>query len=403
MAGNVDDGKSTLTGRLLFDTGNITRDQLNAIKAETDSAPDLARLTDGLKAEREQGITIDVAYKYFSTGERKFIIADAPGHIQYTRNMITGASTAGLVIILIDARHGITEQTKRHSLLVSLLGIPQVAVVVNKIDLVDYSEAVFRAVVEEYASLAASLNFGTISYIPVSALNGDNVVNKSANMPWYDGKTLLEMLETVPSGACRNSTDAGSRMYVQYVITATENGTHHRGYAGRIISGSYRKGDKITVLPSGVSSRIKKIYVNTKEVEEAAEGDNIVLVPEDERDIGRGDMIVSPGALPSMEKETEALVFWMDQKPLKEGDTYILQVNARTLRCRIEKVYYKLDINTFKKDFQAAEVRMNDVAKIKIRVASALLTDSFVQVPANGRLILIDETSYITAGACVIN
>lgn len=403
-AGNVDDGKSTLTGRLLFDTGNITKDQLHTLQGNENVAPDLAKLTDGLKAEREQGITIDVAYKYFSTAKRKFIIADAPGHIQYTRNMVTGASTANLIIILIDARHGITEQTKRHSLLASLLGIKHIAVVINKMDLVNYSEEVFTTIVNEYEKLAALLEFKNIYFIPVSALHGDNVVVHSTTMPWYKGKSLLYTLETVPLVVeAPPATISPKRLYVQFVITTQEEGIFHRGFSGKIISGTFYKGDRITLLPSGASSRIKTIYRNTTETEKAFTGDQVVLMLEDENDISRGDLVVDTDKLPTMEKEAEVITFWMDQKPLKAGNTYLLQINTRTIRCRIESLQYKLDINTFEKDYQAQEVLMNDVAAIKLRTASPLLTDSFYRLPANGRMILIDETSYLTAGACIIN
>lgn len=402
-AGNVDDGKSTLTGRLLFDSGNITQDQLQAIIAHENASPDLARLTDGLKAEREQGITIDVAYKYFSTPVRKFIIADAPGHIQYTRNMITGASTANLVIILIDARHGITEQTRRHSLLASLLGIQDIAVVVNKMDLADYSEITFNTIIKEYEQLAASLRFTNIYSIPVSALNGDNVVKRSDKMPWYKGDTLLTVLETIPVTNSNVAVKAARRMYIQYVIATQKEGSGCRGFAGKILNGNFHKGDNISMLPSGTSSRIKTIYCNSMEVEEAAAGENVVLMLEDETDISRGDLITGIDNLPSMEKQAATLIFWMDRKPLVAGNTYLLQINTRTIRCKIESIEYKLNINTFEKDYQVQEALMNDVVAVQLRTTSPLLTDPFDQLPANGRMILVDETSYITAGACVMN
>lgn len=334
-AGSVDDGKSTLIGRLLYDSKNILIDQLEAVerasKFKNDGTIDLALLTDGLRAEREQGITIDVAYKYFSTPKRKFIIADAPGHVQYTRNMITGASNAALIIILIDARNGIIEQTKRHSIIASLLNIPNVVVAINKLDLVGYSEEIFNNIKEEYSKMAEQLSLNNVVYIPISALNGDNIVDQSENLNWYQGKTLLDYLETVELENTINLDKA--RFPVQYVIRPQTEELHdYRGYAGKITSGIYKVGDSVTILPSGTESKISAIEVAQKQVEEAFAPQSVVLHLENDVDISRGDLIVKSDDLPKIEQELEVLVCWMGDKPLKSGSKYLIQNNTTQVK-----------------------------------------------------------------------
>ncbi|RZJ39420.1 MAG: sulfate adenylyltransferase, partial [Chryseobacterium sp.] len=337
-AGSVDDGKSTLIGRLLYDSKNILIDQLEAVerasKFKNDGELDLALLTDGLRAEREQGITIDVAYKYFSTPKRKFIIADAPGHVQYTRNMITGASNAALIIILIDARNGIIEQTKRHSIIASLLNIPNVVVAINKLDLVDYSEEIYNRIKEEYSQMAQQLSLNSVTYIPISALDGDNIVDRSDNLPWYDGKTLLDHLETVELENTVNLDKA--RFPVQYVIRPQSEEYHdYRGYAGKITSGIYKVGDAVTVLPAGTESKISAIEVGQAEVQEAFAPQSVVLHLQDNVDISRGDLIVKSDDLPKLEQELEVLVCWMGEKPLKVGAKYLIQNNTTQVKAVI--------------------------------------------------------------------
>ena len=342
-AGSVDDGKSTLIGRLLYDSKNILIDQLEAVerasKFKNDGTIDLALLTDGLRAEREQGITIDVAYKYFSTPKRKFIIADAPGHVQYTRNMITGASNAALIIILIDARNGIIEQTKRHSIIASLLNIPNVVVAINKLDLVGYSEEIFNNIKEEYSKMAEQLSLNNVVYIPISALNGDNIVDQSENLNWYQGKTLLDYLETVELENTINLEKA--RFPVQYVIRPQTEVLHdYRGYAGKITSGIYKVGDSVTILPSGTESKISAIEANQKQVEEAFAPQSVVLHLENDVDISRGDLIVKSDDLPKIEQELEVLVCWMGDKPLKSGSKYLIQNNTTQVKGIVKDIEY---------------------------------------------------------------
>ena len=340
-AGSVDDGKSTLIGRLLYDSKNILIDQLEALekstKNRTDGSVDLALLTDGLRAEREQGITIDVAYRYFTTPKRKFIIADAPGHVQYTRNMITGASNASLIIILVDARQGVVEQTRRHSIIASLLRIKHVVVAVNKMDLVDFSQDVYNNIVIDYNEVAAQLGLKNITYIPMSALDGDNIVDASTRMPWYTGKPLLEFLEDVVLDEDVNLTDA--RFQVQFVIRPQTEELHdYRGYAGRIISGIYKKGEKVTVLPQGIETTISSVEIAGKEVEEAFAPQSAVLQLADDIDISRGDTIVKSTNLPKVSNELEVLLCWLDDKPLMTGNKYLLQHNSRQVRAMIRLV-----------------------------------------------------------------
>jgi sulfate adenylyltransferase subunit 1 len=404
-AGSVDDGKSTLIGRLLYDSKNILIDQLEQLERQSKNKEsgeiDLAYLTDGLRAEREQGITIDVAYRYFSTPKRKFIIADAPGHVQYTRNMITGASNANLIIILIDARLGVVEQTRRHSIIASLLNIPHVVVAINKMDLVNYSQDVFNNIVIDYNEVLKSLNLRDVHYVPVSALNGDNIVEKSDKMSWYEGESLLHFLENVEIQQDINLDDA--RFPVQYVIRPQTEDLHdYRGYAGKIISGVYRKGDKITILPSRLTSTIKSIEIGGKEAEEAFAPQSVVIQLEDDIDVSRGDLIVKNENLPKLNNELEALLCWMDSKPLITGNRYYLQINSRLLRSVVRDIEYRLNVNTLEKEYNPSSVGLNDIVKVKIKTASEIPYDSYTDLRTNGGAILIDETSNVTVGACMI-
>ncbi|NCI46820.1 sulfate adenylyltransferase subunit 1 [Sediminibacterium soli] len=403
-AGSVDDGKSTLIGRLLYDSKSIMIDQLEAIEKQTKNREegdiDLALLTDGLRAEREQGITIDVAYKYFSTPKRKFIIADAPGHIQYTRNMVTGASNADLIIILVDARNGVIEQTRRHSIIAALLNIPHVVVAVNKMDMVGYSQDTYNNIVIDYANLAQSLGIKNVTYIPISALDGDNVVERSANIPWYEGRALLDLLETIEVESATNLSDA--RFPVQYVIRPQTEDLHdYRGYAGKLISGIYRKGDAVTVLPSGHRSKIQSIEIGGQEVAEAFAPQSIVLHLEDDIDISRGDLIVPSANLPRLEQELLVDLCWMGSKSLNEGNKYLLQINSKRVKAIVKEIEYKLDVHTLEKK-ASAEAGLNDIVRVKIKTATPVAYDPYDDFRANGGAILIDETSNVTVGACMI-
>lgn len=404
-AGSVDDGKSTLIGRLLYDSKNILVDQLETLRKQsrnnTYADIDLALLTDGLRAEREQGITIDVAYKYFSMPKRKFIIADAPGHIQYTRNMVTGASNADCIIILIDARNGVIEQTRRHSIIASLLRIPHVVVAINKMDIVNYDERVYTKIVEEYGRVAAELKLSEVYYIPISALKGDNIIEPSEHLPWFRGASLLTYLENIQ--VKKDQTGTPSRFSVQYVIRPQSEDLHdYRGYAGRVSSGIYRKGDAVRVLPSGFTSRIKAIEINSREVNEAFAGQSVVLHLQDNIDVSRGDAIVKIGELPRIENEFEVLMCWMDHQRLVSGNKYILQHGSRRIRAVVKKIEYRLDVNTLERQALPAEVGLNDVVKATIKTAEPLSFDAYSKLPANGTAILIDQTSHMTVGACLI-
>jgi sulfate adenylyltransferase subunit 1 len=404
-AGSVDDGKSTLIGRLLFDSKSIMIDHLEALEKQSknkeDGEIDLALLTDGLRAEREQGITIDVAYKYFNTPKRKFIIADAPGHIQYTRNMVTGASNSDLAIILVDARHGVVEQTRRHSIIASLLNIPHVVVAINKMDLVNNSEDVYNNIVIEYAKVAATLGLKEVKYIPISAINGDNIVEKSASFPWYNGVSLLEILETVEVTDDINLIDA--RFPVQYVIRPQTEELHdYRGYAGKVISGIYKKGDQITVQPSGVSSTISAIEIAGKQVEEAFAPQSVVLHLQDDVDVSRGDVIVHSTNQPNVENELEVLLCWMGNKPLEAGNKYLFQINSRVVRAVVKSIEYKLNVNSLEQEPAPEKAMLNDIIKATIKTASPVPYDSYKKLRVNGGAILIDETSNVTVGACMI-
>jgi sulfate adenylyltransferase subunit 1 len=404
-AGSVDDGKSTLIGRLLYDSKSILTDQLEALEKQSrnkeDGEIDLALLTDGLRAEREQGITIDVAYKYFSTPKRKFIIADAPGHIQYTRNMVTGASNANLIIILVDARNGVVEQTRRHSIIASLLNIPHVVVAINKMDLVSYSQDVYNNIAMDFAEIARTLKLRDVVYLPISALKGDNIVDRSTHLDWYEGPTLLELLEKTEVTKDINLDYA--RLPVQYVIRPQTEELHdYRGYAGKIVSGIYRKGDPITVLPAGLTSRIKSIEAGGKQVEEAFAPQSVVLQLEDDIDISRGDLIAKNDHQPRVEQELEVLLCWMDSKLLVPGNKYLLQIGSRTVRSVVKEIEYRLDVNTLEKNYSSQSAGLNDIVKATIRTASPLPFDSYADLRVNGGAILIDETSNVTVGACMI-
>jgi len=400
-AGSVDDGKSTLIGRLLYDSEAILADQLEALqranRKNDDGTIDLAILTDGLKAEREQGITIDVAYKYFQTEKRKFIIADTPGHIQYTRNMVTGASNSDLAIILIDARKGVIEQTIRHSFLVSLLGLPQVVVAVNKMDMVDFSQDVFNKIVEDYKKLAGKVGLKNVAYIPVSALKGDNIVYKSDRMPWYSGDSLLAYLETVeiPVDTQRDH----GRFPVQWVVRPQTDELHdYRGYAGRVASGSFRVNDKVTVLPSGFQSTVSKIELAEQQPDVALAGMSVTVHLKDEIDISRGDMLVSAANQPLVSQQIEADLCWMDTKPLDTTHTYFLQHNSKMTRCRIQEILHKVNINTLEKEF-VEDFKLNDIGRIIVKTADPIVFDLFQNNKANGGAILIDGRTNVTVGA----
>ncbi len=404
-AGSVDDGKSTLIGRLLYDSKSIMIDQLEAIEKQSknkeDGEIDLALLTDGLRAEREQGITIDVAYKYFSTPKRKFIIADAPGHIQYTRNMVTGASNSDLAIILIDARNGVVEQTRRHSIITSLLNIPHVVIAINKMDLVNNSQDVYNNIVIDYAEVAKTLGLKDVIYIPISAISGENIVEKSELFPWYEGESLLNILEKVEVQDDINLTDA--RFPVQYVVRPQTEALHdYRGYAGKLISGIYHTGDAVTILPSGLESRISKIEVAGKETDLAFAPQSIVLHLEDDVDVSRGDLIVKTDEQPSLSNELEVLICWMDSKPLKPGNTYLLQINSRLVRAVVREIKYKLDVNSLTELPAPEKAGLNDIVKVVIKTASPVPYDSYKKLRVNGGAILIDETSNVTVGACML-
>ena len=404
-AGSVDDGKSTLIGRLLYDSKSIMIDQLEAIEKQTknreDGELDLALLTDGLRAEREQGITIDVAYKYFSTPKRKFIIADAPGHIQYTRNMVTGASNSDLAIILVDARHGVVEQTRRHSIIASLLNIPHIIVAVNKMDLINYSQDVYNNILIDYAAVAKSLNLKDITYIPISALNGDNIVDKSTHLNWYQGESLLDILEQVAIHDDINLTEA--RFPVQYIIRPQTEALHdYRGYAGKIVSGIYKKGSAVIIQPSGIASTISAIEVGGNEVDEAFAPQSAVIHLADNVDVSRGDLITLTENQPTISNEFEVLLCWMATKPLLVGNKYLLQLNSRLVRAVIKDISYKINVNSLAQETAPEQVQLNDIIKVTIKMAAPIPYDSYKKLRVNGGAILIDETSHVTVGACMI-
>ncbi len=399
-AGSVDDGKSTLIGRLLYDSKSIFEDQMRAVEQASerrgDEEVDLALLTDGLRAEREQKITIDVAYRYFATPKRKFIIADTPGHIQYTRNMVTGASTAELAIILIDARNGVLTQSKRHGFLATLLRIPHLMVAVNKMDLVDYDEAVYDQIVQEYTDFIQKLNVQDVTFIPVSALRGDNVVDKSENTPWYDGPTLLHHLETVNVGASLNNVDF--RYPVQYVIRPNQN---FRGYAGQIASGRIAKGEEIAVLPSGLSSKIESIVVAGEELDAANVGDSVILTLEDEIDISRGDMIVRTNNLPQKSNRVDATICWMSEEPMKPRGAYWVQHTTRLVNGFISELNYKIDVDTMHRA-EADTLTLNEIGRIQLTTTQPLYYDRYQLNRATGSFVLIDPATNNTVAAGMI-
>lgn len=404
-AGSVDDGKSTLIGRLLYDSKAIFQDQMDAVerasKKTGDGTVNLALLTDGLRSEREQGITIDVAYRYFATPTRKFIIADTPGHIQYTRNMVTGASTANLAIILVDARNGLVEQTARHSFIASLLGIKHVIYCINKMDLVDYSKETYERIKSELEGFTAKLDITDIRYIPISALEGDNVVDRSTNMSWYEGATLLYTLENVHIAGDANHVDC--RFPVQTVIRPQTKEFHdYRGYAGRVAGGVFRKGDEVMALPSGFTSKILRIDGPDGELEETFSPISCTMLLEDDIDISRGDMIVRVNNQPETSQDHELMVCWMSQRPLQLNGKYALKHTTRDARCVIKDIRYKVDINTLHRLEDDKTIGMNDIARITIRSTVPLFTDRYQRNRLTGSMILIDEGTNETVGACMI-
>lgn len=401
-AGSVDDGKSTLIGRLLYDSKNILVDQLEALerssKSRADGSVDLALLTDGLRAEREQGITIDVAYKYFTTPKRKFIIADAPGHIQYTRNMVTGASNADLIIILIDARNGVIEQTKRHSIIASLLNIPHVVVAINKMDLVEYSEEKFNGIKEDYLKVASALNLKDIQFIPISALDGDNIVDKSEKMNWYTGTTLMNLLETVELQSTINLNNA--RFPVQLVLRPQTEDLHdYRGYAGKVESGIFKKGDKVTIYPSEIEATVKAVELNNEEVAEVFAPQSAVVLLEEDVDISRGDLIAKKDEQLKVGNEIDALLCWMDEKPMKAGNKYLLQHNSKVVTAIVKEINEKIDVNTLERQQDVNTVELNEVVSVRLKTSSPLAYDSYQELRDTGGAILIDQTSFVTVGA----
>lgn len=404
-AGSVDDGKSTLIGRLLYDSKSIFEDQLEAVEASSAKKGfdyvDLSLLTDGLKSEREQGITIDVAYRYFATPKRKFIIADTPGHIQYTRNMVTGASTANLALILIDARKGLIEQTYRHSFIASLLKIPHIIVCVNKMDLVDYDEAVFDKIVEDYKAFSSKLEVSDIQFVPISALLGDNVVNRSEKMTWYQGATLLHMLETVHIESDHNHID--SRFPVQYVVRPqTREHQDFRGYAGRVAGGIFRAGDEVLVLPSGFTTKIKAIQLGEEVIQEAFAPMSVVMTLEDEIDISRGDVICKPNNQPLVEQDIDMMLCWMNQRPVNLNSKFYVRHTTRETRGILKEIQYKLDINSLQRLEGIDQLGMNDIARVKIRTAQPLPFDSYRKNRITGSVILVDEGTNETVAAGMI-
>jgi bifunctional enzyme CysN/CysC len=405
-AGSVDDGKSTLIGRLLYDTKTIFIDQLEAVEAVSaargDEYTNLALLTDGLRAEREQGITIDVAYRYFATPRRKFIIGDTPGHIQYTRNMVTGASTADLAIILVDARKGLVEQSRRHAFLTSLLRVPHMVLCVNKMDLVDYAQDVFDAIADEFACFAAKLEVPDLTAIPISALHGDNIVSRSARTPWYEGPSLLHHLEHVHIGSDRNLVDV--RFPVQYVIRPQSTSTlDYRGYAGQVASGVLKPGDEVLILPSGLTTRIATIDTFDGPVTEAFPPMSVTVRLEDEIDIARGDMICRPHNAPAVAQDIDAMICWMDETaPLLVGGKYTIKHTTRSVRGIVKDLHYRLDINTLHRDEDASALRLNEIGRVRLRMTQPLLVDEYRRNRTTGGFIVIDETTNRTVGAGMI-
>jgi bifunctional enzyme CysN/CysC len=403
-AGSVDDGKSTLIGRLLFDSKSVFTDQMEAVERTSrqrgDQYTDLALLTDGLRAEREQGITIDVAYRYFATPRRKFIIADTPGHIQYTRNMVTGASTSDLAIVLVDARKGLLEQSRRHATIVSLLRVPHIVLAINKMDLVDWSEDVYESIRNEFLEFATRLDFTDVTVIPMSALAGDNVVHRSENMPWYEGASLLHHLENVYIASDRNLTDV--RFPVQYVIRPQNGRGDYRAFAGQVVGGVLKPGDEVMVLPSGLPTRIRAIDTADGEVSEAFPPMSVTLRLEDEVDVSRGDMICRPHNQPTVTQDIDAMVCWMDDSLLRVGQKYAIKHTTRTVRALIKDIQYELDINTLHRSQGVDTLGINAIGRVRMRTTLPLLVDPYRRNRQTGAFIIIDEVTNRTVGAGVI-
>jgi sulfate adenylyltransferase subunit 1 len=403
-AGSVDDGKSTLIGRLLYDSKSIFEDQIQAIEESSKTRGkdyvDLSLLTDGLKAEREQGITIDVAYRYFATPKRKFIIADTPGHIQYTRNMVTGASTADVAIILVDARNGIVEQTRRHTYIATLLRLRHIVLAVNKMDLVDFSQERYEEIRSTYREMAEKMGIASVYAIPMSALNGDNVVDRSEKTPWYEGAPLLETLENIDLS--QGADFAHGRFPVQYVIRPQSDAFHdYRGYAGRIEGGILRKGDAVTILPSGLSTTIHSVELNHEPLEEAANPLSVTLTLAEDIDISRGDMIVT-GELPRQTQDIECDLCWMNVKPLEIGKRYVVRHTTKTVECVVKAIEYRMDISELEPVEGATELKMNEIGRVHLKTTQALFVDSYKDNRATGALILVDKFTNETIGAGMI-
>ena len=404
-AGSVDDGKSTLIGRLLLDSKSIFEDQLEAVEATSKGKgydyTDLALLTDGLRSEREQGITIDVAYRYFATPTRKFIIADTPGHVQYTRNMVTGASTADLGLVLVDARHGLTEQSRRHAVILSLLRVPHLVLAVNKMDLVDFDEKIYERIHDEFTQFATKLSIPDLEVIPISALQGDNVVNRSENMPWYSGPTLMHHLEHVHVASDRDLIDA--RVPVQYVVRPKSDEFHdYRGYAGQVAGGVLKPGDEVVVLPSGMTSTISKIEIFDREVPEAFPPMSVTVSLADDVDVSRGDMIARVKNAPEPRQDIDAMVCWMTNAPLKPRQKLAIKHTTRTARALVKDIQYRLDINSLHRDQEAGELALNEIGRVQLRTTVPLLCDPYSKNRATGSFILIDEATGITVGAGMV-
>jgi len=405
-AGSVDDGKSTLIGRLLYDSKAIFEDQLEAVEHTSKSRgydyTDLALLTDGLRSEREQGITIDVAYRYFATPNRKFIIADTPGHVQYTRNMVTGASTADLGLVLVDARQGLTEQSRRHALILSLLRVPHLVLAVNKMDLVDYDRDVFRRIHSEFTSFATKLTIPDLTIIPISALKGDNVVTRSEPMSWYDGPSLLHHLENVHVASDRDMVD--TRLPVQWVVRPKSDAHHdYRGYAGRVAGGVLKPGDDVLVLPSGFTSKIAAIDLFDTQLDEAYPPMSVTVRLEDDLDVSRGDMICRPQNAPKPSQDVDAMVCWMTNEPLRPRQKLAIKHTTRSGRAMIKQIQYRLDVNTLHRDQDAGELGLNEIGRVQLRTQVPLLADPYSKNRTTGSFILVDEATGVTAGAGMIN
>jgi sulfate adenylyltransferase large subunit len=400
-AGSVDDGKSTLIGRLLHDAKALLGDQLDDLRGR-DGELDLSRLTDGLRAEREQGITIDVAYRYFATARRSFILADTPGHVQYTRNMVTGASTADLGLVLVDARQGLTEQSRRHAVILSLLRVPHLVLCVNKMDLVEYSQDRFNEIHKEFTSFATKLSIPDLTIIPISALKGDNVVDRGGNMPWYAGPSLLHHLENVHVASDRDLVDA--RFPVQYVVRPKSDEYHdYRGYAGRVAGGVIKPGDEVLVLPSGMTSKVSEIDLFDKELDEAFPPMSVTIRLEDDVDVSRGDMICRPQNAPKPSQDIDAMICWMSPTPLKPRQKLSIKHTTRTARTMIKDVQYRLDVNSLHRDLETKELALNEIGRVQLRTTVPLLCDPYEKNRTTGSFILIDEATGVTVGAGMIN